>query len=794
MIFNYLITSFRNLIKRWPYSLVNLLGLTLGLTCFIFLFSFILYLESMDEFQPHKDEVHTVIFETYNGSNLEEKLTDIMPALGNTIKKEITGIKHVTHRKWQFGSNVKNEHLASEESGVIYADNDYFKMFKVDLLRGDPETALIEPFSVVITEETAQRYFPSEDPIGKQVEIGNEYGNEKYTVTAIAKNFPQNTNFGFDFLCSFNSPFNNAKWFVESWTWYVFKTYISFEDGYTKEDILAQFPEYIKKYKTEKIAPDRTWKFRLEPISVRHLRSYNPDGPENAPERFHWVIKILALLIVIISWVNYINLSTAGASERAKEVGIRKAIGATKTQIIKQFFIEATLLNVTAALLATGLSFILFNTFAQFLETGFTIDVLYYKKVWFYLAGITLIGILASGFYPSIVLGSFKSIDVLKTKSVTSPASARVRKILVGVQFFISMAFISTTAILVHQSEYERSLPLGIDYSNKVKVRKPKFTKKENYVKKYPSFIEQLKELPEVKSVTASYRAAPFSGLYSSAWLISKGEKSKAIYDLEGIDENYIPDYKIKILFGRNFKPKGVGSEDEVILSQRTAERLGFEKPEEALGTKIGIAGFKERHFNVVGIVDNYKYRATNSKLRGNMMIQNTGYMDAPGVFSITINSMEQLSTVQEKIEEVYNHNFPNDVFSSQIVNDIYKRALKRQSSTKNLSLVFSGLAIILAFVGVFGLASFIALLKTKEIGLRKLFGAGNKNITWVLSKEFVIILCVITVLVVPLLVYLMRMYLSDFSSRITLSIWHFAIGFFGIGVINCTNSCSRTF
>jgi len=638
--------------------------------------------------------------------------------------------------------------------------------------------------TVVITKATAERYFPNEDPIGKQLEIGNEYGIQKFTVTAIAENFPKNTYYGFDFLCEFNSPFKGAKWFVNNWQWSAFPTYVSFEQGYTMEDILAQFPEYLKKYKTDKIAPGRTWNFRFEPISRSHLRIYAPNVPENSPERNNLLIKILAILIVIVSWVNYINLSTAGASERAKEVGIRKTIGATKKHVIIQFLLEVTILNIVASLLATGLVFLCFNSFSEFIKMGFSIDILYQKEVWLYLIGISITGIIASGLYPSVILSSFQSIDVLKTKSITSPASSTVRKILVGVQFFISMAFITITSILVHQSEFYYNLPTGIDYSNKITIREPKFIKKEVYINKYPSFIEQLKQIPEVKSVAPSYHTPPYTGTYNSAWLISKGEESKAIYDIDGIDENYIPDYGLKIIAGRNFKSKDIGSEDEIILSKKVAERLGFEKAEEALDAELRITGFNERIFSVVGVIDNYKYTLRNSKLRGNMIVQNTGYMSGPKCYSVTVHSMKNIKLIEKKLKEVFDQNFPDDIFINNIVTENYEKAMERQTATRNLSIIFSILAIILAFVGVFGLASFIALLKTKEIGLRKVFGANFSDIAWVLSKEFIIILTIVALIVSPLLFLIMESYLNQFQDRIELNIWHFSIAILGVGII----------
>ena len=785
MISNYLKTSIRNLKKRLPFTLVNIIGLSIGLSCFLLLIAYTKYEENYDDFQENKEQLYRIVFERYQGEELKSVAPAVMPPLGYKIKEEISEIKQMS--RFSNGSGiVKNEHITAEEEKLFYADSDFFNMFSFPLIVGNPNTALEKPNSIVLTESIASKYFGKQEAIGKELEVANEFGTVKYNVTGIVKDLPLNTSFSFDFLCSFNSIYAGQGWFENHWMWWAFPTYVSISNTTNLESVKRQFPAFIEKYKTNPIEADITWNFDFQPIQEIHLKSdfrRESTGRDTKAKTLN-LLKVIALLILLISWVNYINLSTASSTERAKEIGIRKSIGAYKKQISRQFLIEAALVNGIAAIIAIIIVFLAIKPFSDLLGLNYSKEILMQPTFWMYLLPIIIIGIIASGLYPAFVLASFKSTDVLKTKTMSTPGSALVRKTLVGIQFVISILLIACTTIMIDQNNFMKDKDLGVNIDDVIVIKKPKLIKKELYETRLNSFLKELQEVTKAKYTSASFGLPSINSWGLAVWKSTEDSGTQQVHTVNGVDANYIPAFKIQLLAGRNFDENRIPDKNAIIVSKKSLKILGIDNPDDAIDVTLKIETFGERLFNIIGIIGDYHHNSLKTEIGGMILAPNTGLFSSPRYFSLKLNDSTSLKTAIDEAKSIYKRFFPDDLFEYYILKDKFQLEYVEEDRNQNVFTIFSLLAIFLACIGILGLSSFIAFLKTRDIAIRKVFGADKSIIFWVLSKEFLYVLIGASCVAIPIIIYFMKNWLADFPYRIDISFWHFAIAILSIFII----------
>lgn len=785
MILHYLKTSFRNLKKRLPYTLINVIGLSVGLSCFLILISYTQYEESYDEFQENKEQLYRVIFERYQGEELVSVSPASMPGLGNRIKEEISEVKGMSRFSSVWGGNiVKNEQIIFEEEKLFYADSDFFNMFSFGLVAGNPNDVLEKPNSVVLTESAALKYFGKEDALNKELEIANEFGTIKFNVTGIVKDHPSNTSFDFDVLCSFNSINRGQEWFENSWMYWSFPTILSISNHTDLENVKRKFPAFIEKYKTDPMEADIKWKFSFQPIQDIHLKSDFKVGSSKADSRVRTLnlLKIIAILILLISWVNYINLSTASFTERGKEIGVRKSIGAYKRQISIQFLTEAALVNVIAAILSIGIIFLSIKPFSNLLGLNYSTEILLQPKLWVYLFSMVMIGIIASGLYPAFVLASFRPTEVLNSKKTSSPGSALVRKILVGVQFTISILLIACTTIMIHQNNFMKQEDLGADINDLMVITKPQLMEKEAYESHLASFVNELKAIPEVKDVSASF-AVPSIGSWGLAvWKSSEDSGTQQAHMVNGVDAGYFNIYDLKLLAGRNFDENRIADNNTVVISKKSMQILGFKTPNDAIGVNLKIETFRDSLFEIIGVIDDYHHHSMKSVIGGMILIPNKGLFSSPRYFSLkTEKSDHAFKNSMNEVNRIYSRFFPEDIFNYYVLKDKFQLQYAEEDRNQSIFTLFSLLAIFLACIGILGLSSFFAHLKTRNIAIRKVLGANKFIIFWLLSKEFLYVLACASFIAIPVGFFYMNDWLSDFPYRIHINVWHFTVAIFSI-------------
>lgn len=785
MILNYLKTSYINLKKRYLFTISNLLGLSTGISCFLLLMAYSYYEENYDSFHDKKNLIYRITFERYKGSDLQTNIISCMPALGNEIKEEIPEVLGMTRfASSPLLSSLKTKDETFKEKKLYYADTDFFKMFSSETIRGDIFTALEKPYSVVITQSIANKYFGSQNVIGKELKIANYYSKDKFNITAVVKDPPLNSNFDFKVLVSFNSIHRGQKWFENSWTYWAFPTIISVNKEDDIKKVRQKISGFIDKYKgnTDK---EQDWKFSFQPLRDIHLKSNFHDDISLTTSKTINILKLIAILVLIISWINYINLTTANSSERSKEIGVRKALGSHKIQIFFQFILEASLFNLLAIILSISVIYVLIKPFCNFIGIESNYEIINQPVIGFYIIVILLVGTILSGVYPAFILSSLKPVEVLKSKKSSSQSSPWVRKILVGFQFVISLLFIFCTLIISHQYDYIKNSDTGIDISKVVVIPKPQQEAEKSFLSKTNAFKDELRKITGIKSITSSYSVPTIDSWHIYIWSRKQGEESKKYYFVNGTDSGFIDTYSLTVIEGRNFDDKRKGDDNSVLVSKKACRLLGFNNIKDALGKEIKTLGHKDQRFKIIGVVADYYHNSLEEELLPMIYftLKKPLFKNA-NFFSLKLDKNTSITNVKEKIGLVHKKFFPNDTFDFNLMTDLHTNQFMEKNKNQKIFVLFSFLAIILSCFGVASLSSFIAFLKNREIAIRRTFGAYKTSIIYILAKDFIVILLVSIIIFIPLGTYLMLEWLQKYPNRIQISIGHYFLTIFLVFII----------
>lgn len=774
MLSNYIKVTLRNLRKNYVFTIVNVVGLSIGLVSFLLLSSYIRFEESYDSFHENEESIYRINFERYKGGEKKSIYPYVFPGLGNRVKSHIPEVALMTRYKasWS-GSVVKTDDLTKEISDLFYVDNDFLELLSYKIIKGNPKRALKNPLSIVLTKSSAKLLFGKGNPIGEQVKIINEFGEKQYNVTGVIQDPPKNTYFRFNYLCSFNSIRTGNKEFENDWTWFGFETFVKINSQDNLEKVKRQFPNFISKYKTDPNEADKEWRFLFQPLRDVHLNSNfeNLGSNQNKKQKTINLLLLISFLVIIISWVNYINLSTSKSIERAREIGVRKAIGAFNKQIRKQFLIETLIINLIAVLLSLLLMLLVVRPFyMQFgLDYGYEIFVSY--KFWVSVVFIFMISVLCSGVYPSYMISRFKPTEVLKTKTLSTKSSSLLRRVLVGIQFLISMILLISTSIIISQNDFLKHKDVGIVTDNVAILSKPKAISKKIFRKKHKSFLAELKKISGVDLISTSISVPT-----KKTWIIAVKKASISNSEIIShiavpVDQNYAPLYKLKVIAGRNFREKE-SKKEKVLISNYSSKALGWISPDQALGKTLILEGLENKKFEIIGVFKDYNHKSVKEEPSPMVLIYNqTNRLKVPNYFSIKPKKGILVSTLKNNIKSKFSEFFKNDIFDYKILNDEIRRQYEDEDRNQNVFSIFSFLAIFLSLFGIFGLSSYIATSKEKEIAIRKVLGSRVKNIAFIFSKEILILFFITALITIPIVIYFMNNWLSNFPYRIDISI-----------------------
>lgn len=766
---NYFLTSLRSISRRKGFSLLNVLGLSIGLAASLLIFQYVKDELSFDDFHSNADRIYRVQFDYVRDGELVFQCATAFPKVGPALKAEYPEVENTCRMYLRYGGGIiRYGETAMKEENLFTVDQSFFEIFSYPLIKGDRKTALSQPNTAVIEEETAKKYFGADDPIGKRFKFGTE---EEYEITGVIRS-PENSHLKFSFLLSYPTMVKVAgESFENAWGWYDFYNYVLLKPGADPAQLEAKFPEFIKKHGGENAS--KTTRFSLQHLPDIHLYSdLIQEARVNGNGRSVYFLMIIALVILVIAWVNYINLATARAVERAKEVGVRKSIGAQKHQLMGQFISEALIINLVAVVVALALLNLAIPVFNTVAGKSLTHSILGDPMLWTALGTLFVLGSVVSGIYPAFVLSSYQAARVLKGSMKGTSEGIALRKGLVIVQFGASVFLIAGTIVVYQQVQFMQNRDLGIDINQTVVINAPDIVENRDvYASQYATLKNELLNHPDIKSVAGSTEI-PGNLIYwtNGSRRVGSTEANPAtIMYRVGVDYDFFGTFKNTLVAGRVFSPEFTGDSSSIVLNRKAVDVLGFKNPEEAIGGLVDIGGDT---LTVVGVVENYHQEGLKNDFR------QTAFSLSPSRHSYYTLKLDAGNTAQTLayVREKYAVLFPGNPFDYFFLDSFFNRQYKNDRQFGQVFGFFALLAIFVASLGLFGLSSFTAAQRTKEIGIRKVMGSTVTNIFLLLSKDFMKLVLVSNAIAIPLAWYLMNRWLDSFAFRIEIGIMIFVV------------------
>ena len=769
MIKNYFKIAWRNLWKNKVFSAINILGLSTGLACCILMFLFIQNELSYDKFHKRAKNIYRVTSEA-EGPNGKSDLAVTPAPWAPLMKKDFPEIRNYTRllraEKTDIGQPGQQHFY---ESDLIFADSTFLDVFSVELIKGDPRKALDQPNSIILTEETATKYFGDADPIGKTLEVNSFVGREvSVQVTAIAKQLPANSHFKFNTIVSLQTLGDISNF----WAYHMFQSYVVLNDNVSAKEFEKKFVGFVNKYIANNSQADGMRIIHLQPLTSIHLHSKMVgELAANGDIRYIYIFAGVALFILLIACFNFTNLSTARSLTRAKEVGLRKVVGADKRQLFTQFLGETTLFAVISLLIGIAIASLVLPVFSRLSERTLFIDFTKnYALIVVLICLVVVVGLLA-GLYPSTVLSAFKPIEVLKGKFVRGSKGVSFRKLLVTLQFVVSIVLIASTILVSRQLKFLQNKKLGFDKENMVVLSLPK----DMDSVRLASFKTSLLKEPSILSVAGSSSVPgvniPVNQVNDGNIDLSKANSMQMLF----IDQDFVNTMKMKVLAGRNFAPDHPTDKTEgFIINEEAVKKMGWKDPADAIGKTMQwvIPDAVLKRGNVLGVVENFNISPLKSAVQPLVMHHSLLRMQYLYVRFKQNNTASVTGMIENKFKEFYSQQSFEYSFLDDNLNAMYNK--ERRLGT--IFSYFSFLAILIACLGVLGLSLYSIQQHIREIGIRKILGAGVLNITGKLLKEFVKPVIIAAIIATPLAWFAMYKWLEDFAYRTTIDWWIFIV------------------
>jgi putative ABC transport system permease protein len=782
---NYWLTAWRNLKKNKVFSFINISGLAIGMAVCLLILQYVNFELSYDQFNKNVADIYRVANDRYQNGKLVQHGTITYSAVGKAMQDDYPEIlDHARMEPW--GTSIvgyRDKKIA--DVNVKAVDNSFLTMFSYPFVTGDMKTSLKEPYSAVLTRSAADRLFGDQKGdysklVGMQLVIDRD--SMPYKVTGIMADVPENSHLAFDMLVSYNTMFAGKRPYKEAdydWTDSDFWHYVQLKPGTDHKALQAKFDAFSQRHFQGNKVSGSVEKFHLQPLSKAHLYSdYEYEIGETGSATVVWGLFIIAVFIISIAWVNYINLSTARSVERAKEVGVRKVTGATRAELIRQFLVESLIINLIAFGLAIGLIFLTQNAFNGLIQSHLSLHNLFQRSLNGYsitigLGAVLLLGIFISAFYPAFVLSSFRPILVLKGKFRASKKGVILRKGLVIGQFAITILLIIGSVVVYRQVRFMSSQELGMNIDHMLIVKPPSLTEFDStFIQRENNFKHELKQITGILGAATANRIA--GNEMSRAFKVRRtADNSGSNYTLRnmGVDFDFIDLYGIKVIAGRNFAPADYNPDykklHNVVLSLSAIRLLGFPSAEDAVGRQITLY---DKRWDVIGVVNDFHQKSLRYAIEPTILAPLYGTNNSISVKVRTGNIKATMAAVKKRYEAF----FPGNPFDYFFLDEAFNQQYKNDQLFGKAFALFAGFAIFIACLGLLGLSLFGTTQRIKEIGVRKVLGASVANIVLLLSKDFVALIGVAFVIAAPVSWWIMHHWLQDFAYRIDLSPWIF--------------------
>jgi putative ABC transport system permease protein len=743
MLKNYIKITWRNIRNNKIYSFINIMGLAVGMACCILILLWVQDELNFDKFHENYSDIYRTIPELQGIKYFSNPL-----ALAAVFKEQYPEVRQIARfcsRYWlmKYGDKIYNQ------SGAL-VDDDFLKIFTFPLIQGTPETVLASRDSIVLTERAAAKYFGSQDPIGKSLLINND---TELTVTGVLKDVPKNSHLQFDFLASMRlmGERGDTSWSYEARTYALLEKNVSIQDF---ADKISGFVMEHDKRTNQKVV------LHIQPLSKIHLYSLN----ETDPIIYVYIFLTIAIAILIIACINFINLSTARSNTRAREIGLRKVVGAEKADIIKQFIGESMILSAIALLVAIGVVYLFLPAFNNLAQKQLTLNITADVSTLFLLLGIILFTGLASGSYPAFMLSSFRPVNVLKKGKLQSgPGGFVLRRVLVVGQFTATIVLIIGTIVMYKQLNYIRNKDIGLNRDHVVAISMNRELREG-----YRSFKNEIKQHPNVINVTAARRLPTNIGHINPVYWEGKGPEDYVTMTDASVDYDYFETLGMQIIQGRSFSEEYATDRENYVLNEEAARITGLESP---IGKMFSCWDDEGK---IIGIVKNFHTSSLHNEIGPVIFTLSQRHGSHRYIF-VKIRPDDVTGTIAY-LEKKAAEFAPNNLFEYSFLDDEFNRQYVSDQRRGDVYKYFTFLAIFVSCLGLFGMASFTAEQRTKEIGIRKVLGASMANIIVLISRDFLMLLFVSNVIAWPIAYYLMDKLLNNYAYRTSIAAWVFIV------------------
>ena len=769
MLKNYFKIAVRNLVRRKTFSLINILGLAFGIAACLIIYMYVSYEKSYDSFNVNAANIYRLKNVRYYASGTDSS-AGCTARLGPALKEEIPEVVDFTRlRKISALISLNNQYF--NEENILWADSSLFTMFSFPLISGNANKVLAEKYSAVITREISEKYFGNLDAVGKTIHVGNT----DFKITGVAQNIPSNSYIHFDILLSFNTQLNDHF----CWDCNNNNTYILVKSGTKKSELEAKLPLIVDKlHNVREAGFDRA--YFLQPLKDIHLYSnLRFELEKNGSAETVYFLSLVALIILLIAWINYINLSTARSVERAKEVGLRKVVGAGFRTLVRQFLLESFIINLLAVVLSLLIVEITFPYWTELTGIPASISLWKSTNIMMLLLVLVFVNPIAAGIYPAFVLSSYSPASILRGVFKSSGKGIFVRKGLVIFQFAISIILITGIIIFEQQLSFMKNKNLGINIKQKLVVNVPaNIGEGQDRSITYNTFINELQNQSLIKGATFSSvipgmeNGDVTGGIRQSKQSYKQGKQVYFVF----VAQNYLDFFNIDLICGRNYfnselkdlYHKGFYAKG-LIINESAVKEFGFTSPEKALGASILYD--KDKIGNVIGVIKDYHQQSLDKEITPSIYegVTRGNYF----IFDISTND---ISGKVKSIKNNFAKMFPGNPFEYKFLDEFFDRQYKADIQTEQIFGLFTFLSIFISCLGLIGLSSLMTIQRTKEIGVRKILGASIKSLVVLLSKEFLKWVIIANVIAWPVAYYVMNRWLHNFAYRIGISWWIFVL------------------
>ncbi|MCF7918719.1 MAG: ABC transporter permease [Candidatus Cloacimonetes bacterium] len=771
MLKNHLRSAFRHIMKNRSFVLINILGLSIGMAVCLLIMQYVSYENSYDRFHDDFENIYRVQFNVYKNGELKVECAAAVPAVGPAMKENFPEVLEFC-RAFPIDGIVSYQEKSFRERKMQVADPSFIDMLTFPLVSGDPLTALKGANKCILTQEAALRFFDDEEPIGKSVTAFNK----DFEITGILADVPANSHIKFSFIFSFQTL---VEWYGENaetaWGWYDYNTYVKLQPGTDHQVFNKKFDLWLQETKGESWAKyNSRYEFPLQPLQSIHLYSdllQESEPEENGNADSVKFLTIIALFILVIAWVNYINMATARAVERSREVGIRKIVGASRTQLINQFLLESIILNIGSLVIAFVLVELFLPLFRNLTGVQLALNLLKNLNIWLYLSGLFVCGTIISGLYPAFLLSSFPPLAILKGTIAGKSRDSFIRSLLVILQFIISFSLIAGIILVYQQLAYMRSRDIGFELNDTFVLKGPGVYESDSLLSiQINAFKDEISKYHFLKSFTTSTNIPGDEIFWGNGSRSTEQTDDKfLVMYIVGIDESFIPAFDLKLIAGRNFSREIASDDSAVVINRSAIDRYEFLSAENAIGKEIFLGN---RRLTVVGVIEDFNQMSLKTGITP-LAFPYYDYLDS--YFSFKFNSADIADHIPD-IKKEWQNFFPGNPFDYFFLDEFYDRQYKKDIQFSKVFGIFTFIAIFIALLGLLALSVFDNIRRNKEIGIRKANGASTSDIVLLLVKNLLKKIILAIIIAIPVTWFIMQKWLASYAYHIKISPFIFII------------------